>query len=111
MTMIRDVLGQTGITATASIGTNMKGHCGETGLVWHRHPGQTGSAVGKERGAAVPALRRERRTADRPCVGMGTVHDGYGEGLQAGKQQLQQRTDAAIGLRLQKSACGGAGDS
>ena len=58
--MIRDVLGQTGITAT---------------------------------------------------TGMGTVHDGYGEGLQAGKQQLQQRTDAAIGLRLQKSACGGAGDS
>ena len=126
MTMIRDVLRQTGITATAGIGTNMylckvamdivakhipadkdgvrigeldemayrrqlwnhkpltsfwrvgAWHCREARSLRHRHDGQDCTDVPAERGTAVSAFRRERGTAHRPCMGMGTVYDGTG---------------------------------
>ena len=139
MKMIRDVLKQTGITATAGIGTNMYlckvamdivakhipadkdgvriGELDEMSYrqqLWNHRPltsyGQDSTDVLAERGTVLSAFRRECGTADRPCVGMGTVYDGLSESLQARKQLLQQRTSASVCLRRKESPRRSAGN-
>ena len=129
--MIGDVLRQTGITATAGIGTNLylckvamdieakhipadkdgvriaeldemsipqeavdaptadgflacgKRHSQQTGAIRQSTRWETsqGSAVRQERGGAVSAVWRQCRAADRPCLGMGALHDGIYKSL------------------------------
>ena len=35
----------------------------------------------QERGTAIPVVRRQCRAADRPCLGMGALHDGIYKSL------------------------------
>ena len=106
--MIGDVLRQTGITATAGIGTNLyhsgtgrddlpqeavdaptadgflacgKRHSQQTGAIRHLHDGRHRKAVRQERRGAVSAVWRQCRAADRPCLGMGALHDGIYKSL------------------------------
>ena len=43
--------------------------------------GDIAKAVRQERGAAVPVVRHQCGAADRPCLGMGALHDGIYKSL------------------------------
>ena len=146
--IIRDIHTQTGITATAGIGTNMylakvamdivakHIQAGEDGiriarldemsyrrLLWNHRPLTDFWRVGRgyarkleahglatmgdiarcsiracrrilQRRSTVQDVRCERRTAHRPCVGLGTVHHRGHQSVQAGGAQLEFRTSA-----------------
>ena len=145
--IIRDIHTQTGITATAGIGTNMylakvamdivAKHI-QAGRTAFASPGLTRCRTGDccgitgrlpisgvwgvdmqgsskrtdwrpwgyrslfhwpcrrilQRRSTVQDVRCERRTAHRPCVGLGTVHHRGHQSVQAGGAQLEFRTSA-----------------
>ena len=57
-----------------------------------------------QRGASVPPVRCERRTADRPRMGLGTVHHCRHQGVSAGIKQSGFRAGARPAVFVRKGA-------
>ena len=53
-----------------------------------------------QRGAFIQTLRRQRRTAHRPCLGLGALYHRGREGLQARAQEHRLRPSAPVSLYL-----------
>ena len=72
--------------------------------------GRRGQDVTAERGETLPALRGECRTADRPRLGMGAMHDKGHKGLQAIQPQPFHRTGTLGGIRFRQGKGGDSGN-